>query len=504
MRKILMLMLAVMSISCLRDASAAVTAVPSYATLNGTCTGVGTGPYTIPFVYPDAASLVVSNGTSTLVITTDYTLSRSIATQPNTGTLSLTAASKCPSGGVLTVRRVVTFTQPVSFKTQGTYSPATHEAAFDRLTMLAQQINAGDSALLSTENTWTAKQTFAPTITNKNAIVATGTGTSGGIVGTGGSGGGSGVAGIGNSTADGVTGTSAGSGVGVRGTGGLNGGAGGFFSPNSTSAPIRGNVHYVPLSAAPSTPTEGDSYYDSVAHALYTYNGTAWVSGGAASGVYQPDILAVRRLGQAFQVGPAATTFTWAGLVTQTPGAASTASSSDGDILSVKYTSTATTGQVAGLSATNYDAKYDYKIRWGGVMRTETAGIASRRYTIGTTSAIITWAPPTTAVASAVSQFYLGYDDTVNSGKWLCVTGDATNMSGLDTGVTVAPATVYRIILDGTNWPTSVSCTVNGVTVTKTTNLPLSTYNVYTDFKVETRANAAAVIYVSRYAIEYN
>jgi hypothetical protein len=46
------------------------------------------------------------------------------------------------------------------------------------------------------------------------------------------------------------------------------------------------NIRIHQLSAAPGSPVEGQLYYDTVAHALYFYNGTAWT---AASGGTPPD-----------------------------------------------------------------------------------------------------------------------------------------------------------------------------------------------------------------------
>lgn len=62
------------------------------------------------------------------------------------GYITMVSPSSVTSTHTLTVERVVPFTQNISFSTQGSYSAALHEAAFDKLTMLAQQItSAGGS-----------------------------------------------------------------------------------------------------------------------------------------------------------------------------------------------------------------------------------------------------------------------------------------------------------------------------------------------------------------------
>lgn len=91
-----------------------------------------------------------------------------------------------------------------------------------------------------------------------HGVVGQGTGTGTGVYGTGGSGG-SGVVGQGNGTGSGVDGSSS-------------AGHGGYFSGNATRAAI----HLHPLSADPSTPTEGDMYVNSSAHTLKIYLNGAW------------------------------------------------------------------------------------------------------------------------------------------------------------------------------------------------------------------------------------
>lgn len=74
----------------------------------------------------------------------DYTLTGAGAV--NGGTVTMTVA---PAVGVtLRIRRIVPLTQPTSFSALGTFSPAIHEAAFDRATMQAQQVQSAATDLM--------------------------------------------------------------------------------------------------------------------------------------------------------------------------------------------------------------------------------------------------------------------------------------------------------------------------------------------------------------------
>jgi hypothetical protein len=117
-----------------------------------TCNGT-TVAYTVTFKFLATGDLVVTKtetatGTvSSLTYATDYTVTGAGGT---TGTVTLTAGSKCASGYTLTIKRTVAFTQGTAFSTQGSFNPKTHENAFDRLTMEAQQLDR-DRAELATK-----------------------------------------------------------------------------------------------------------------------------------------------------------------------------------------------------------------------------------------------------------------------------------------------------------------------------------------------------------------
>ena len=67
---------------------------------------------------------------------------------------------------------------------------------------------------------------------------------------------------------------------------------------------------------------------------------------------------------------------------------------------------------------------------------------------------------------------YVGvrYSTAAGDTQWQCGSGDGTTGSVITTGVTVAASTAYKITVD---WSVNgtLTCTVNGTSVAKTTNL---------------------------------
>ena len=131
-------------------------------------------------------------------------------------------------------------------------------------------------------------------------VNATGGATAGaeGIIGTGGAGGGVGVYGSGTGAFQGVAGVGgATSGAGVVGIGGGPNGIGvqangtgsgaaaymitsgtgyGAIIQADTTTPTKAALHLVPQDRAPSSPAEGDIYYNSATHHLFVYLAAAW------------------------------------------------------------------------------------------------------------------------------------------------------------------------------------------------------------------------------------
>lgn len=159
------LRVAVAALLCVASGSASATVTGTSLTSGPyTCNGSQTA-FTASFRFLDASDLVVTkknsstNQETALSIGTDYSVS---GTGGTSGTVTLTSGSKCGSGYTLTVRRTVSLTQPTSFKTQGSFSPATHENAFDRVTMGLQQVN---EAVVSGAATQSYVQSYVSTAT---------------------------------------------------------------------------------------------------------------------------------------------------------------------------------------------------------------------------------------------------------------------------------------------------------------------------------------------------
>lgn len=130
-------------------AGQALGAVPSATSSSGpyTCNGVTTA-YTAGFPFHANADLVVrktftsTGATSTLTITTDYTVTGAGAAAG--GTVTLVAGSVCTSGWTLTIKRVVPITQPLALSPSGSYQATAkpiERSGFDRQTFISQQLD---------------------------------------------------------------------------------------------------------------------------------------------------------------------------------------------------------------------------------------------------------------------------------------------------------------------------------------------------------------------------
>lgn len=111
-------------------------------------TGTGAvSAYTIPFKFFANGDVVVTrtvSGVETVLSASgDYTLTG--AGSDSGGTVHLAAV--LASGATLRVERVMEFSQPTDFRTQGAFAPTTHTKAFDRVTMLVQQAVQQTAAL---------------------------------------------------------------------------------------------------------------------------------------------------------------------------------------------------------------------------------------------------------------------------------------------------------------------------------------------------------------------
>lgn len=105
-------------------------------------TGNGvTTVFSFSFRIFEAADLVVTRATpagveTTLVLNTDYTVTG--AGSYSGGSITLSAA--LTNGHALTIQRVLDITQETDLRNQGQFFAETHEDVFDRVTMIAQQL----------------------------------------------------------------------------------------------------------------------------------------------------------------------------------------------------------------------------------------------------------------------------------------------------------------------------------------------------------------------------
>lgn len=151
--------------------------MPGLATVTNTQSNVayvGTGDlsvYSYPFRIFQATDLVLSEGSTVgltiLSLNTDYTVSGA-GNYPG-GSVSL-LAGPLASGVTLNIYRIESLTQQTSFRNQGAFFPARHEDAYDKLTMITQQLQNQITqfqieASLTPLPIYTATPTFTPSFT---------------------------------------------------------------------------------------------------------------------------------------------------------------------------------------------------------------------------------------------------------------------------------------------------------------------------------------------------
>lgn len=106
------------------------------------CNGVATVyAYTFRVISSDEVkAIVTTSGVDTdLTYSTEYTVSGAGAT--GGGNVTLSAASKCPSGSTLTLARHMNLTQTTDYVEGDKFPAESHERALDKLTLIAQEQN---------------------------------------------------------------------------------------------------------------------------------------------------------------------------------------------------------------------------------------------------------------------------------------------------------------------------------------------------------------------------
>lgn len=120
----------------------------SISTLDNTIQYTGNGAttiFTFPYLFFNNVDLLVTetdtitNDSTYLAIGTDYTVSGAGA--PGGGQITLLSATPIPNTVRLTIERIVAITQPDHYIPNDSFPSATAERDFDKLTMIAQQLN---------------------------------------------------------------------------------------------------------------------------------------------------------------------------------------------------------------------------------------------------------------------------------------------------------------------------------------------------------------------------
>lgn len=213
-----------------------------------------------------------------------------------------------------------------------------------------------------------------------------------------------------------------------------------------------------------------------------------------------------RRTGFAHPLTTAANTFTAIGMTAPTVVGTATAQPALGTHMYVQYASAATINSVAGFRGPYTQTRSAFRPRYSSVIRTDSL-ISSRRIWVGLTESSLESLPSNTSAVGASSIDFVGlaYDTSGvgNVTDWLCCSGDGTNYSCASTGVAVSASTEYTLSVD---WTTAgnLICTVNGSSVSKSTNLStaavnLGVYNALTSLTATARNHQ-----IAKHALEQN
>lgn len=143
------------------------------------------------------------------------------------------------------------------------------------------------------------------------------------------------------------------------------------------------------------------------------------------------------------------------------------AASAQTDAYYITWASAATANSVAGLTQGFNQTQGRYRPVLKTLIRTDTT-IDNRRIWVALTSASLS----TSDGIGALATRYVGvrYSSVAGDVNWQCASGDGTTGSVVDTGVAVNASSTYLITVD---WSVNgtLTCTINGVATTKTTEL---------------------------------
>ncbi len=215
----------------------------------------------------------------------------------------------------------------------------------------------------------------------------------------------------------------------------------------------------------------GAIIYDTTRTTLRCYENGIWQDCAGTRAIYE------RRWGYVTMTTTTATALTAVGANTRTTSGTLT-NNKNAESAYVNFATAGTAGSDGGVIGSFTDVERRYSPKMMTRIRVDGTSVgASTRYWVGMfESTPMAFDPPTTSVAQTVDYFGVGYRDTVNGGKWVCASGDGTNTTGTDTGVTVTANHYYDILLDVSTGVLMCSISDNGgawVTLNKgSANLP--------------------------------
>lgn len=275
----------------------------------------------------------------------------------------------------------------------------------------------------------------------------------------------------------------------------------------STAADAVGVLLVLDTKNSTTDPTgiNGGLYYNSVMGRFRCYERGVWsnCTGNTSSG-------SSRQVAFMKPVTVGATTLTGVGLTTPTVSVTA-ASNPQTESNYVSFTTGTGANAISGYATGAYTAT---RLNYAPVFKTRIrtgAAITTTRIWAGLSSAAISGQNPTIASAAlGTSYVAVGYSAAVNGGNFVCGSGDGTNHTGTDMGVTVAINTYYDIVVDYYSVPGSVICAVSTsggtfTSVTKATNIPAGATSLGINALVNNLTSGAArVVSVAYVSLEQN
>lgn len=226
----------------------------------------------------------------------------------------------------------------------------------------------------------------------------------------------------------------------------------------------------------------------------------------STSATSMPHEVLSRRFGYAHPLTTAATAFTALGMTA--PSVVGTASAQPGlaNRIYVRYASTGTLNSVAGFRGAFAETRPEFRPKYSAQIITDSV-VTSRRIWLGLTeSSLSSLVTNTTGTPSSAIDFVgVGYDTggTGNVTDWLCCSGNGTNYSCTTTGVAVAASTEYTVVVDWTTEGT-LTCSVNGTSVSKTTHLSTAAINLGVYNALTTLTAASRNHQIAKHSLEQN